>query len=175
MRRDGHELAAWDLAVVADQPPTAEWTDNPARAPGSQQTRLPWRASDDYGVVSLQAEMRLRDRRDAPPLVVSLPLPGGTPKSAHGVSQQDLTAHPWAGLPVIAKLVARDALNQTGESRERRVRPAGAAVPEPGGARADGDPPRPQPASGRSRIGGERAGSRCSWRRSVQAAISAPT
>ena len=62
--------------------------------------------------------MRLRDRRDAPPLVVSLPLPGGTPKSAHGVSQQDLTAHPWAGLPVIAKLVARDALNQTGESRE---------------------------------------------------------
>ena len=118
VRRDGHELAAWNLAVVADQPPTAEWSDNPARAPGSQQTRLPWRASDDYGVVSLQTEMLLRDRRDAPPLVVSLPLPGGTPKSAHGVSQQDLTAHPWAGLPVIAKLVARDALNQTGESRE---------------------------------------------------------
>ena len=118
VRRDGHELAAWNLAVVADQPPTAEWTDNPARAPGSQQTRLPWRASDDYGVVSLQAEMRLRDRPDAPPLVVSVPLPGGTPKSAHGVSQQDLTAHPWAGLPVIARLVARDALNQAGESRE---------------------------------------------------------
>jgi uncharacterized protein (TIGR02302 family) len=118
VRRDGHELAAWNLAVVADQPPTAEWTDNPARAPGSQQTRLPWRASDDYGVVSLQAEMRLRDRADAPPLVVSVPLPGGTPKSAHGVSQQDLTAHPWAGLPVIGRLVARDALNQAGESRE---------------------------------------------------------
>jgi hypothetical protein len=48
---------------------------------------------------------------------VSLPLPGGTPKTAHGVSQQDLTAHPWAGLPVIARLVARDALGQTGESK----------------------------------------------------------
>jgi uncharacterized protein (TIGR02302 family) len=118
VRRDGRELAAWDIAVIADQPPTAEWTDNPARAPGSQQTRLPWRASDDYGVVSLQAEMRLRDRPDAPPLVVSIPLPGGTPKTAHGVNQQDLTAHPWAGLPVIARLVARDALNQPGESRE---------------------------------------------------------
>jgi uncharacterized protein (TIGR02302 family) len=118
VRRDGRELAAWNLAVVADQAPTAEWSDNPGRAPGSQQTRLPWRASDDYGVVSLQTELRLRDRPDAPPLVVSLPLPGGTPKSAHGVSQQDLTAHPWAGLPVIAKLVARDALNQAGESRE---------------------------------------------------------
>ena len=75
-------------------------------------------------MVSLQAEMRLRDRRDAPPLVVSLPLPGGTPKTAHGVSQQDLTAHPWAGLPVIAKLVARDALNQTGAEPRDRVRPA---------------------------------------------------
>ncbi len=118
IRRSGSELAAWDLAVVADQPPTADWTDNPGRAPGSQQVRLPWHTSDDYGVVSLQSEMRLRDRPDAPPLVVGLPLPGGTPKSAHGVNQQDLTAHPWAGLPVIAKLVARDALNQTGESRE---------------------------------------------------------
>jgi uncharacterized protein (TIGR02302 family) len=118
VRRDGRQLAAWDLAVVADQPPTAEWSEDPSRAPGSQQSRLPWRTSDDYGVVSLQAEFRLRDRPDAPPLVVSLPLPGGTPKSAHGVSQQDLTAHPWAGLPVLARLVARDAINQSGNSRD---------------------------------------------------------
>ncbi len=118
IRRDGRQLAAWDLAVIADQKPTAEWSENPGRAAGSQQTRLPWRAADDYGVVSLQAELRLRDRADAPPLVVGIPLPGGTPKSAHGVSQQDLTAHPWAGLPVIGKLVARDAINQLGESAE---------------------------------------------------------
>ncbi|HEX4171266.1 MAG TPA: DUF4175 family protein, partial [Acetobacteraceae bacterium] len=118
VRRDGRQLAAWDLAVVADQPPTAEWSENPGRMAGSQQTRLPWRASDDYGVVSLQAELRLRDRPDAPPLVVSIPLPGGTPKLAHGVSQQDLTAHPWAGLPVIGRLVARDAVNQTGGSAD---------------------------------------------------------
>jgi uncharacterized protein (TIGR02302 family) len=118
VRRDGHQLAAWDLAVIADQKPTAEWSENPGRASGSQQTRLPWRASDDYGVVSLQAELRLRDRADAPPLVVSIPLPGGTPKSAHGVSQHDLTAHPWAGLPVVGKLVARDAINQLGESAD---------------------------------------------------------
>ena len=118
VRRDGHELAAWDLSVVADQPPTAEWSEPPGRATGSQQTRLPWRATDDYGVVSLQAELRLRDRPAAPPLVVSLPLPGGMPKSAHGISQQDLTANPWAGLPVIAKLVARDALRQEGDSKD---------------------------------------------------------
>jgi uncharacterized protein (TIGR02302 family) len=117
VRRNGRDMVTWDLTVVADQPPTADWTEPPGRALGSQQSRLPWQASDDYGVVSLQAELRLRDRPEAPPLVVRLPLPGGTPKSAHGVSQQDLTAHPWAGLPVIAKLVARDALEQAGESR----------------------------------------------------------
>ena len=114
--RNGRELASWDLSVVVDQPPTAAWSEPPGRMQGSQQTRLPWRTSDDYGVVSLQAELHLRDRPDAPPLIVSLPLPGGMPKSAHGVSQQDLTAHPWAGLPVIARLVARDAAGQTGQS-----------------------------------------------------------
>jgi len=118
VRRDGRQLAAWDLAVIGDQQPAAEWSENPGRAAGSQQTRLPWRASDDYGVVSLQAELRLRDRANAPPLVVSIPLPGGMAKSARGTSQQDLTAHPWAGLPVIGKLVARDAINQLGESSD---------------------------------------------------------
>ena len=116
VRRNGRELAAWELTVIADAPPTAAWSEPPGRASGSAQSRLPWQAADDYGVVSLQAELRLRDRADAPPLVISLPLPGGTPKSAHGVSQQDLTAHPWAGLPVIAKLIARDAPGQIGES-----------------------------------------------------------
>ncbi len=73
---------------------------------------------DDYGVVSLQAELRLKDRPHAPPLVVAIPLPGGTPKAAHGVNQQDLTAHPWAGLPVIARLVGRDAPGQAGSSAD---------------------------------------------------------
>ena len=53
-----------------------------------------------------------------PPLIVSIPLPGGAPKSAHGVNQQDLTANPWAGLPVVGQLVAHDALNQPGRSKE---------------------------------------------------------
>jgi uncharacterized protein (TIGR02302 family) len=114
--RDGGTLAAWTLTVVADQPPTVAWGDNPGRSPSGQETRLPWQVADDYGVSSLQAELRLRDRPDAPPLTVTVPLPGGSPKSAHGVSQPDLTAHPWAGLPVIGRLVARDATGQTGTS-----------------------------------------------------------
>jgi len=121
VRRDGRELAGWDLAVVADQPPTAAWTEPPGRAPASQQLRLPWQVGDDYGVVGLQAELHMKERPDAPALVVALPLPGGAPKAAHGVSQHDLTAHPWAGLEVTAKLIARDAAGQTGESETANV------------------------------------------------------
>jgi uncharacterized protein (TIGR02302 family) len=118
VHRDGKTLAAWTLTVVADQPPVAEWGDAPGRQPASQQTRLPWQVSDDYGVVNLQAELRLKDRPDAPPLAVSIPLSGGSPKTAHGVNLQDLTAHPWAGLSVTAHLIARDAANQTGTSAD---------------------------------------------------------
>ena len=116
IRRDGRELAAWELTVVADQPPTVSWAEPPGRAGNSQQTRLPWKAADDYGVASLQAEIHLQARPAASPVVVAIPLPGGAPKQAHGVSQHDLTAQPWAGLPVTARLVARDGAGQTGTS-----------------------------------------------------------
>jgi uncharacterized protein (TIGR02302 family) len=118
VQRDGRTLAAWILTVVADQPPVAAWGDNPGRPPSGQQTRLPWQVSDDYGVTALQAELHLRDRPDAAPLAVTIPLPGGSPKAAHGLSQPDLTAHPWAGLPVVGRLVAHDATGQTGSSAD---------------------------------------------------------
>lgn len=121
VRRNGSELAGWDLAVIVDRPPSVAWTEKPGAAGSSQETRLPWTVNDDYGVVSLQAELRLQERPQAPPLVVSIPLPGGTPKAAHGVNQQDLTAHPWAGLPVIARLVGRDAPGQAGNSEDAVV------------------------------------------------------
>ena len=118
VKRDGSSLASWKLTVVADQSPTVAWGDNPGRPPSGQQTRLPWQVSDDYGVTALQAELHLRDRPDAAPLIVPIPLPGGSPKSAHGLHQSDLTAHPWAGLPVVGRLVAHDATGQTGTSAE---------------------------------------------------------
>ena len=118
VRRGGTEMASWALTVIADQPPTAAWGENPGRQQGGQQTRLPWIAKDDYGVTSLQAELRLRDRPNAPPLVMNIPLPNGSTRDAHGISLQDLTAHPWAGLPVTGRLVARDAIGQTGMSAD---------------------------------------------------------
>ncbi len=120
VKRDGRELAGWDVAVVANQAPVIAWTEPPGRAARGLQTRLPWQASDAYGVVQLQAELHLDARPAAPPLVVSIPVPGGTTKSARAVTQQDLTSHPWAGLPVTARLMGRDAAGMSGTSVDAR-------------------------------------------------------
>jgi uncharacterized protein (TIGR02302 family) len=118
VQRDGQDLASWDVTVIADRPPTADWPDPPGQSPRSLQLRLPWAVSDDYGVVGLQAELHLAERPSAPPLVITIPVPGGSTKSAKGVSLQDLTANPWAGLKVTGRLVARDAPGQTGISQD---------------------------------------------------------
>lgn len=119
VQRRGVAAASWALTVIPDRPPTAMFTDPPGAALSgdrpTQQTRLAWRAEDDYGVAGLQAELRLRARLNAPPLLAPITL-AGAPKRAQGAQLQDLTAHPWAGLPVLARLVARDALGQTGSS-----------------------------------------------------------
>lgn len=135
LRGPGRELAAWDIHVIPDRPPTAFWPDPPGKAQGDTSARpgqqprlntvLPWQVADDYGVTALQVEIRLRDRPAAPPLILPLPLSGGTPAAARGTAQPNLVAHPWAGLSVTARLVARDALDQTGTSEM-----AGFALPE---------------------------------------------
>jgi uncharacterized protein (TIGR02302 family) len=116
VRRDGQDLASWLVTVIADRPPTVVWPEPPGQSPRGLQTRLPWEVSDDYGVVGLQAELRLTERPDAPPLVIAIPVPGASTKAAKGVSLPDLTANPWAGLKVTARLVARDAPGQSGAS-----------------------------------------------------------
>lgn len=115
------ELAAWRVSLIPDLPPTVAFTAPPGPAPGpvvagsAGSVRFPWRGADDYGVTSLQAELRLRDRPDTEPVVIPVPLEGA-PRSARGTLTQDLTSHPWAGLDVVARLVAKDAINQAGQS-----------------------------------------------------------
>jgi uncharacterized protein (TIGR02302 family) len=115
VRRLGRTVAGWDVTAVADTPPTVAWAEPPGQAPRGLQTRLPWTTQDDYGVVSLTAQLTLAGRPDAPPLVVTIPLAGVT-KTAHGVALPDLSAHPWAGLEVTARLIAKDFPGQTGQS-----------------------------------------------------------
>ncbi len=122
VRRRGRTLGAWTLSILPDHPPLVAWAQPPGAARTREKaaplTRLPWQAEDDYGVVSLQAELQLRDRPAAPAFTIPLPLPSDAPRKAHGAPAQDLTAHPWAGLPVVARLVAKDAPGQVGRSEE---------------------------------------------------------
>ena len=118
VRRRGQVLASWAVTIIPDTPPQAQWTEPPAPTLGTgratPQLRMVWDASDDYGLVSVGVELRLVPRPAAPPSAVALPAVHG--RAAHGTTLADLTAHPWAGLPVTARVVARDALDQTGRS-----------------------------------------------------------
>jgi uncharacterized protein (TIGR02302 family) len=116
VERAGRSLAAWDISVIPDRPPVAWWTEPPGPTDSGGRARLPWSATDDYGVTHLQAELRLTARPDVPPLVIVIPLPDGAPKSAHGIHPHDLIAHPWAGLNVTGRLIAQDGSGQTGVS-----------------------------------------------------------
>jgi len=118
VRRQGHEMAAWDITLLADAPPIVTFPEHPGalRNGTNPQTRLPWQVSHEYGVVSLQAELHLAARPEAPVLTIPIPLPGNAPKQAKGTRVIDLTANPWAGLPVTAQLLAQDRPGLEGRS-----------------------------------------------------------
>ncbi|MFT8246024.1 TIGR02302 family protein [Roseomonas sp. BN140053] len=116
LRRDGRDIAVWSLSVQADAPPTISFSEPPGPAPRGLTTRLPWRAEDDWGIAAAQAELRLDARPGAAPVTVELPLPAGAARNPRGTAQPDLSAHPWAGLPVQARLAARDGAGQEGTS-----------------------------------------------------------
>ena len=130
VRRNGRELAAWDLTVIADQPPTAEWSEPPGRATGSQQSRLPWQTSDDYGVV-------IAAGRIAAPRPARCTAPGDQPAVAGRHTEVGARGQP-AG-PDGASLGGARGDREADRARRARadrgepvggIRPAGAAVPE---------------------------------------------
>lgn len=137
VRQSLFSVAAWDVQVAADAVPSAAFA-LPPEAGERGRLRLAVSASDDYGLAHVRVlARRLGISGDEPPLVVELPV-GGQPRSAEIAGWFDLTAHPWAGLPVSLQPVAEDALGQTGAGEgvtitlpERRFsNPVAAAVVE---------------------------------------------
>ncbi len=116
LQRDGRDVAQWALTVTPDAPPRVTWDPAPARAGRGLGLRLPWKAEDDWGLLALRVELRLKERPAAPPVTQDMPLPGGTPRQAQGAAQPDFSTHPWAGLEVEARLFARDGAAQEGKS-----------------------------------------------------------
>jgi uncharacterized protein (TIGR02302 family) len=111
------ELDGWRIIVIPDSAPQVAFAEAPS-ASRQAALRLVYRASDDYGIATLSAVITRNpdDETDAA-LVFELPLPSINPRQVEGDEFRDLTPHPWAGLPVWIKLIARDAKGQAGISK----------------------------------------------------------
>ncbi len=109
------ELAAWDLEVLPDLAPTVVFLAAPGRTERAA-LRLEYLAEDDYGLNAVWASIQRIDDPSVPAMELELALPGVALRSAEGMSFHDLTPHPWAGLAVEIRLLARDARGQEGRS-----------------------------------------------------------
>ncbi len=118
----GQATAVWRVAVQADTPPRVAFTAPPGRGERDLRLRLPWHAEDDWGVTALTVELRLREKPDAAPLVIPVPLPVGETRNIGETLWVDLTEHPWAGLEVTARLRAHDGREQEGLSDEAQFK-----------------------------------------------------
>jgi uncharacterized protein (TIGR02302 family) len=113
-------LGHWPIEIIPDNPPTIAFAQPPKGTPRAA-LRLDYQAADDYGVESVKAVIHRPDAAKTggnpeETIELELPLPGLHLKEAQATSYNDLSPHPWAGLPVEIRLIATDALGQTGES-----------------------------------------------------------
>ncbi|HBQ35316.1 MAG TPA: TIGR02302 family protein [Rhodobacteraceae bacterium] len=125
---DGQGGVGWNIALLPDLSPEVRFDGDLLRE-ASGVMRQPFAAQDDYAVVSGQAEFRLDlanlDRRygqAAPPeprenVILDLPLPfAGDRRKFSEDLVDDLSKHPWSGLPVTLTLTVQDAQGQIGNS-----------------------------------------------------------
>lgn len=117
VRLSGRELGVWDIEIIPDSPPTVAFLREPGATPLGA-LRIDFEAHDDYGLASVSATVRRPKGSavDNETITFELPLPGLNAKDSVGAGYQDLTPHPWAGLPVEIRLVARDGRGQRGMS-----------------------------------------------------------
>jgi len=124
IEQKGRELASWKIAVVSDLAPRIGFTGAPETG-DQQRLRLPFEATDDYGLQSVTAVLRRLDGTKIPggndEIMLRLPFPGEGATEAKAKSAHDLVGHVWAGLPVLIHLVATD---QNGNIGVSSVEPA---------------------------------------------------
>lgn len=109
----GRARAQIELSALPDAPPQVAFAKPPEHTgPGAM--TLTYRASDDYGIASLEASVTPADegslaRALVPPPRPPLTLPADpTDKAAETASAMEIGDSPWAGARVNLTLVARD-------------------------------------------------------------------
>lgn len=130
---DTKELASWPITLIPDEAPKISFVEDP-KADDNGALNVHWKASDDYGVKSITAEISLADEQEngtgfdsngvflyeAPIFKVGLQKPNT--KNEDTTSKQDLSAHPWAGLYVTMSLTANDAAGHTATAESKRFK-----------------------------------------------------
>ncbi|RAP42412.1 TIGR02302 family protein [Rhodovulum viride] len=119
---------AWQIVLSPDIRPEIRLT-GALDVSADGEMKQPFSASDDYGVTRGEATITLDlaavDRRyglavdpdPREPLVLDLPMPiSGDRQQFTETLVENLSEHPWAGLPVRIELAAEDALGQRGVS-----------------------------------------------------------
>ncbi len=125
-------VKSWPLTVVPDRAPTIAFA-GPIEISHRAVMLFKYKVDDDYGVMSAEARVERvipgseggPDSGQQPligkPPVFALSLPRAPIKSAEGKTYKDLTAHPWAGLPVVITLAAKDEAGHVGYSAARGI------------------------------------------------------
>ncbi|MEM7269890.1 MAG: TIGR02302 family protein [Pseudomonadota bacterium] len=123
-------MGAWDIAIQLDEPPTIHFHEKPTAGVRGAMV-LEYRAFDDYGVRVADAKIELDPDAEPPvkgtirpslyePIELQLPLPlTGDSISVAETLTEDLSEHPWVGLPVIITIRAIDAAGQEATAVER--------------------------------------------------------
>lgn len=130
---NGRGGRSWSVSVIPDEKPAVRILDRPQRQANGEM-RLPFRATDDYGVVKGKAVIALDlakiDRRyglaAAPepraPIVLDLPMPiNGKRSDFNGVLSDNLQKNAWANLPVTITLTVTDAAGQQSDPASMEV------------------------------------------------------
>jgi uncharacterized protein (TIGR02302 family) len=124
LRFAGDEGRVWTLTMIPDEPPMIALTGPVERSPNGE-TKLSFEAADDYGViagsVNLSLDLAAVDRRyglaalpePQADITLDIPLPySGDRRNFTETLVEDLSQHPWAGLPVLLEMTALDDLDQ---------------------------------------------------------------
>lgn len=121
--QDDRNLGEWQVSVTPDEPPAVSFARPPSQTRRGA-LRLDYAAADDYGVekvVALITRSGAVAQESAlaklDPIVIQLSLPATRARQVKSTSFNDLTPHPWAGLPVNMALTATDAAGQSGRSK----------------------------------------------------------
>lgn len=124
VRQFGREVASWPIRLIPDQPPGIAFRVSPS-ATERNALRIDYSAADDYGVQSVMATVNLAidvpDSVDHTPIDLPLPVPARNRREVKGTGFNDLTGHPWAGMPVTIRLQATDGAGQVSQSAPKTI------------------------------------------------------